>query len=627
MHGRGPSLGHSYLAFLVRLLGVKTILTFNFDELIERSLEREGVRPRVFAMEEGRGLPHQALVRDVVSVVKLHGSNHALLVDERLDHPLSSSYKERFDRLVGPDPLLLVIGCSGEDYRLRDLVEHVARRSADAGGSDATRIAWLHFEPMRPHFLPPPPRALTALANNPGVTLMHCYTALTGRHPASQVPYLAHMERPVPLGKARSPQAVQRAGVSPGDRGVVGGGHFEGEALLYQHGPHSKPPFKLAVVSQWDGDNSAGDTKIVEPDLFPRRSASEALVDAANYWLNKGYQTIWVDLESVHTLGGVVGVILDQCRRYDVSVAPSVLPSGDRAENEPLKEDDSDGTPDSPRTMKTVVQAAVRRVAHCLQRTRYFVAFDGLETYLWPPLSHHGDTRTSEKQAAFRLPWLIAFFDDLAEVKLGDSMICVGIDPPKNRSSHNGGPKQLEKLIEYVASVKGKAERSKGTYVVVKLAAGTERFGETFDSRWSFKPSREMVNQSQMVDGFPPLVRLKQPVGQSRALDAIILLYLSSCRRTRHLALLRHLLRPFLGTMAAADAVDSRLSALVGRTGLGLRQLEGANFWFNRPTRDFVYSSNSSYVASAKAMAKCKCAISRGASVASTLRRNVRGSI
>jgi hypothetical protein len=73
--GRRPSLGHRYLAFLVKLLGVRSVFTFNFDDLLERALLAEQVSFQAFAMEYGGALPHPALARDALTVVKMHGGS------------------------------------------------------------------------------------------------------------------------------------------------------------------------------------------------------------------------------------------------------------------------------------------------------------------------------------------------------------------------------------------------------------------------------------------------------------------------------------------------------------------------------------------------------------------------
>ena len=61
---------------------------------------------------------------------------------------------------------MLVVGCSGGDHRLRDLVSHVVRRAAEGRrdaadreatggrpGPDGPAVIWLHFGPDVPEFL------------------------------------------------------------------------------------------------------------------------------------------------------------------------------------------------------------------------------------------------------------------------------------------------------------------------------------------------------------------------------------------------------------------------------------------------------------------------------------------
>ena len=110
--------------------------TFNFDPLIETALTRASVRHQVFAMEHGKSLPAPVLI-DRLSVIKMHGSTHNLLIDERLDHPLTEDYLEGFRGLAQPNPLLIVIGCSGQDRRLRDIL-----RAVRTGDSDTVSVIW-----------------------------------------------------------------------------------------------------------------------------------------------------------------------------------------------------------------------------------------------------------------------------------------------------------------------------------------------------------------------------------------------------------------------------------------------------------------------------------------------------
>lgn len=208
---RKPGQGHRFLAFLSKALAVRTILTFNFDSLIEEALETEGIRCKVFAMEHGAGLPYQDLLRDHLSVIKAHGSTHALLLDEQLDRPLSEEYLNRFDRITGDNPVLLVMGCSSGDRRLRDLVYHVLEKSRlkrSAGSEQPPSVVWLHYEPTAPLFLKDEkgnlkPGTLALPTNNPGATLLHLYSWLMNSNPASRVPYLAHVQQLIELAAHR----------------------------------------------------------------------------------------------------------------------------------------------------------------------------------------------------------------------------------------------------------------------------------------------------------------------------------------------------------------------------------------------------------------------------------------
>lgn len=59
---RVPALAHRYLALLTKLLGIRTVFTFNFDPLIEAAFVSESLPYQVFAMESGRMLPPPILV-------------------------------------------------------------------------------------------------------------------------------------------------------------------------------------------------------------------------------------------------------------------------------------------------------------------------------------------------------------------------------------------------------------------------------------------------------------------------------------------------------------------------------------------------------------------------------------
>ncbi|WP_461507559.1 SIR2 family protein [Rhodopirellula baltica] len=119
--GRTPGAYLGSFALLVKLVGIETIFTFNFDRLIETALWNEGLSPTVFGMELGKSLPTPAL-STAPCVIKMHGSTHNLLVDQQLDHPLTPDYTKRFLDLSGAYPLYVLAGLSGADRRLQDLI-------------------------------------------------------------------------------------------------------------------------------------------------------------------------------------------------------------------------------------------------------------------------------------------------------------------------------------------------------------------------------------------------------------------------------------------------------------------------------------------------------------------------
>ncbi len=540
---RQPSQGHRFLAFLVKSLAVPTVFTFNFDSLIEQVLESEGAHPRVFAMERGAGLPHAGLVRDHLSVIKMHGSTHALLLDEQLDRPLSAEYLQRFADITGKDPLLLVVGCSDGDRRLRDLVADVVSRSNAANGnlSVSPSVLWLHYEEEAPRFLgevlpdhqSQSGKILVRATNNPGATLQHLYSWLYSCNPAGNLPYLAHIHQPVHLRKPVSEQ------------------------------------------DSWPDKNSF---EVISS--LPRKtqipSASHELLKRANHWARNGYQFVWVDLESVHTFAGVVGAIIDQCRKYDPDLAPSVLP---------VNIDDGIGREGQSQTLlENAIDLAAKRVGRALRRTRYYLAIDGLETYVWAATMHHGVSRIAiQEGAADRLKNLVKFLVKLNSERatthgLGESLVGVSVDDAKSRHDD-----YLNSYIQLEQRVKELEERASCSNALP---------ADEFDFDADFEPLKDF-----------PLLSLKNlPEGvfpgtpdQQKARWALVLLNLSCFRRMRPLVAMRRLLDPLLSSAGqqGRDGVEKILEPLVERwNGQVIQRLEGGGYWFSRAIRNKVYEQN-----------------------------------
>ena len=140
-HAREPTLGHVYLTFLSQLMGIRLILSTNFDTLLEKAMHREGIAPRVFDIHRDADLPHIGLVRNQLSLVKLHGSAYGLRFGERLQYSLDIEARNRLCGYVPDDALLVVLGFSGFERRMVQAIAHIAKRPP--AGRAAPQVLWL----------------------------------------------------------------------------------------------------------------------------------------------------------------------------------------------------------------------------------------------------------------------------------------------------------------------------------------------------------------------------------------------------------------------------------------------------------------------------------------------------
>ncbi|HEY1192367.1 MAG TPA: SIR2 family protein, partial [Gemmata sp.] len=596
-----PNPGHRYLTFLAKLLSVKAVFTFNFDDLIERAFEAEGMRPKVFAMEEGRTLPHGSLVTEGVSVVKLHGGTHSLLLDERLDRPLGPDYLSRFDQLVGDDPFLLVIGCSGGDYRLTSLVDHVlaqAPRTAPKG-DPVERVAWLHFESYWPAPLVANPDSkpedqklkdgvLAARTTQPSSALTYLYSFMTSRYPASNHTYpsgaghaLAYARRVDPPRVGDVADLFARKNLAGEEEKVF----LLSTIKLTELDGGADKAVRAGAASDptpHTGRAPAGDVN----KEFPMVTASDALLDVAHYGLNYGYTPILINLEAVNTLSGLVGTIVDSCRQCDTALVPSVLPSEDHAQTGEAR--------------AHLLSKAVALVANALQRSRYVVLLDGLETYLWNATSHHGETTTQNADPENRFRLLCAFIQNLRAAQgheplpfapaggraagaapgapspavpkvndIGESRIVIGLDQRVPRNEHSGRVPQIGAVLKQSG----------------------------FDQLPELHLGAEIQAHLRFTDFFVPADYLHaqtiwpgSDTGAQR--DTLGLLLLVACRRARPLALVRHLLRPVFNR---PDAIDAFLRQLTENRSGAFVTLEGGVTWISRPVRDHLYTEATRY--------------------------------
>jgi len=145
-----PNLAHKLLAHLSGPLRIQTILTTNFDKLIEEAYHKLEMRITVLPVVARGSLPGASTVAADDCLVKMHGEGQYTRADLSLDEEPSDEDKQTFCEYltlgsggVGPRFLkfsnvkqvskrLLVIGYSGSDHRCVQMIRHWLESAPDA---------------------------------------------------------------------------------------------------------------------------------------------------------------------------------------------------------------------------------------------------------------------------------------------------------------------------------------------------------------------------------------------------------------------------------------------------------------------------------------------------------------
>lgn len=145
-----PSLGHRVLGSLAGALRTDTILTTNYDDLIEKGYAAARNPVNVIEIPAGAYLPKCSAIRGARTLIKMHGSRVNLLSDDRLDHSPTdedvatfASYFEKTPESHSQSTIsnhLLVVGFSAEDVRVRALIKAAILRHKELV------IFWLSFD-------------------------------------------------------------------------------------------------------------------------------------------------------------------------------------------------------------------------------------------------------------------------------------------------------------------------------------------------------------------------------------------------------------------------------------------------------------------------------------------------
>ncbi len=127
-----PNVGHLMLGHLADALRINTLLTTNFDSLVEEAFAQLDMPLSTFDVHQNAELPTPGLVLPQRSIIKLHGGRYGLRANFTLDEIPSDYDKETFCRYFsdkiggkfeGTRKHLLVLGASGSDRRIINLIQ------------------------------------------------------------------------------------------------------------------------------------------------------------------------------------------------------------------------------------------------------------------------------------------------------------------------------------------------------------------------------------------------------------------------------------------------------------------------------------------------------------------------
>ena len=298
-------------------------------------------------------LPSPIHLDDNLALIKMHGSTHNILVDERVDYRLSSEYRQSFRELVTDAPLLLLMGCSGGDRRLRDLITSVIAKS------NLTRVIWIH----RAERDDTPSLQDLNLSNDTdptkqpiwryptcdlGQTLRAIYTGITDRLPEARLTYRVQT---IPPNLREDTGTLQK---TSSDFSLVA------------------CPFKLIAPLEISST----------PKYLGRRLLSQvSLIPLA-------YSRLWIDLEEHYSFTQIIAEILEQMRRADTLLSPYVASWRIDVQEDEKKD-----------RIKEIADETACRVHRAMQRARYALIITGLDSFPWQPTAHHGFTNSTSQDA------------------------------------------------------------------------------------------------------------------------------------------------------------------------------------------------------------------------------------
>ncbi|MDX2199490.1 MAG: SIR2 family protein [Phycisphaerae bacterium] len=467
---RSPSTAHQYLAFVAQLLRIDLILTTNFDALIETALRNEGLAPTVYEIPREGTIPSQLLLQNQsISVVKLHGGTHSLRTGFDLDDPLplsaldearayfraraiecegaAGSDKARNREGARLDPLLLVIGYSGHDRRVMDVVvAHVA--------------TWVHGPPnviwvSRDGRVP-------TLLNEAASSAMSFSDMTTSARVVrrSEPAYLCHYK-----DGQRFLQELYQVVES---QHAVSRTSYRAITLVPREPSPPSPRVERAMHEE-----RSSNCRIFWADESGRGTSSAALKMISRD-KSASKDVIWVDASDCATRAGLLSLIQNEFARLDRGLAPAARPlllrDVDLLQNlEPRRSDPKLKESSIDDNDRWETEVAARWIVHAMRRGNYTLVVDSLgefgvphpglidEPYASADMRVLSDQRLEQRRRVLQL--LGALYHRARD--LGRSALVCAITPASRSQSEVTKPRHLleQRVAQAVAAPRDDSDR------------------------------------------------------------------------------------------------------------------------------------------------------------------------
>lgn len=372
--GLNPTISHRFLAFLKPKLGIPLILTTNFDSLLERAFQNEGILPKVFDIHRDAELPNPMLVRQQFSLIKLHGSAYGIRHGERLKYKLETDAQNNTIGYLPKDAIILVMGFNGSERRIMQMLQAIVGEGKLE--KEKVRLIWIQG-PSKPG-----PLFDELLATSNGTVLRcdagHADTFLQelyflmsrNAYQSSAKNYLTMPDRPL---------MMELKDFTLESNSV---------ADTREKKEKKRRPIHLCVGNIEEGQPSSS-----WPSLAAMAFTNQLL----------GYTVIWINLESHHTVEGIIAEFFERVRVLDPQAPSCVITNMDKYGDE-------------------AIEKTVDRISDVFKRGRYVLVLDEVESFGRPQMVHHGMTQSENPNNIRQLENLKKFLFALLHINVVDTI-------------------------------------------------------------------------------------------------------------------------------------------------------------------------------------------------------------